>query len=90
MTWFPPDTKVSRPQGGFVLWIELPRQLNAYRLYQQAFRRQVAVAPGQLFSAQGQFGNCIRLSYARPWDDEVEEAIKTLGSLVKEGSRRSR
>ena len=87
MTWFPPDTKVSRPQGGFVLWIELPRQLNAYRLYQQAFRRGVAVAPGQLFSARGQFGNCIRLSYARPWDTEVEEAIKTLGSLVGESAR---
>jgi DNA-binding transcriptional MocR family regulator len=90
MTWFPPDTKVSRPQGGFVLWIELPRQLNAYRLYQQAFRRQVAVAPGQLFSARGQFGNCIRLSYARPWDEEVEEALKTLGTLVKESARRHR
>jgi len=90
MTWFPPDTKVSRPKGGFVLWIELPRQLNAYRLYQQSFRRQVGVAPGQLFSARGQFGNCIRLSYARPWDEEVEEAIKTLGSLVKEGARRTR
>ena len=84
MTWFPPDVKVSRPQGGFVLWIELPRQLNAYRLYQQAFRRGVSVAPGQLFSARAQFGNCVRLSYARPWDPEVEEALKTLGSLVKE------
>ena len=90
MTWFPPDTKVSRPQGGFVLWIELPRQLNAYKLYQQAFKRQVAVAPGQLFSARSTFGNCIRLSYARPWDDEVEEAIKTLGTLVKENARRPR
>jgi DNA-binding transcriptional MocR family regulator len=88
MTWFPSGTKVSRPQGGFVLWIELPRQLNAYHLYQQAFRRQVSVAPGQLFSARGQFGNCIRLSYARPWDAEVEEAIKTLGSLVKENAPR--
>ncbi|HEV2353420.1 MAG TPA: PLP-dependent aminotransferase family protein [Puia sp.] len=83
MNWFPADTKVSRPQGGFVLWVELPRQLNAYRLYQQALKNQVAVAPGQLFSARGQFGNCLRLSYARPWDEEVEGAIKTLGNLIK-------
>jgi DNA-binding transcriptional MocR family regulator len=83
MTWFPADVKVSRPQGGFVLWVELPRQLNAYRLYQQALKHQVSVAPGQLFSARGQFGNCIRLSYARPWDAEVEAAIKTLGNLIK-------
>jgi DNA-binding transcriptional MocR family regulator len=87
MTWFPPETKVSRPQGGFVLWIELPRQLNAYRLYQQALKHQVSVAPGQLFSARGQFGNCLRISYARPWDPEVEGAIRMLGALVKAHSR---
>jgi DNA-binding transcriptional MocR family regulator len=84
MTYFPPDTKVSRPQGGFVLWVELPRQLNAYRLYQQAFRHQVAVAPGQLFSARGQFGNCLRISYARPWDGgSGRRRYGCLGSLVK-------
>ncbi len=87
IAYFPADTKVSRPQGGFVLWLELPRQLNAYRLYQQALKHQVAVAPGQLFSARGQFGNCLRISYARPWDPEVEEALRTLGALVKAHSR---
>jgi DNA-binding transcriptional MocR family regulator len=87
MDYFPADTKVSRPQGGFVLWVELPRQLNAYRLYQQALKHQVSVAPGQLFSARGQFGNCLRISYARPWDPEVEEALRTLGALVKAHSR---
>jgi len=87
MQYFPARTKVSRPQGGFVLWVELPQQLNAYRLYQQALKHQVSVAPGQLFSARGQFGNCLRISYARPWDAEVEEALKTLGAPVKAHSR---
>lgn len=83
MQYFPANTKVSRPQGGFVLWVELDKQLNTYRLYQEALKHQVSVAPGQLFSARGQFGNCLRISYARPWDQEVEEGLKTLGSLVK-------
>jgi DNA-binding transcriptional MocR family regulator len=87
MEYFPANTKVSRPQGGFVLWVEMPQQLNAYRLYQQALKHQVSVAPGQLFSARGQFGNCLRISYARPWDSEVEEALRTLGALVKVHSR---
>lgn len=83
MQHFPENTKISRPQGGFVLWIELDKQLNAYRLYQEALKHQISVAPGQLFSARGQFGNCLRISYARPWDDEVEEGLKTLGKLIK-------
>jgi DNA-binding transcriptional MocR family regulator len=83
MSYFPEDTKVSRPQGGFVLWVELDRQLNAYHLYQEALKHNISVAPGQLFSAQGQFGNCLRISYARPWDAKVEEGLKTLGRLIR-------
>lgn len=83
MYYFPENTKVSRPQGGFVIWVELDKKLNAYHLYQEALKHQISVAPGQLFSARGQFGNCLRISYARPWDDEVEEGLKTLGKLIK-------
>jgi DNA-binding transcriptional MocR family regulator len=83
MQYFPENTKVSRPQGGFVIWVELDKKLNAYHLYQEALKHQISVAPGQLFSARGQFGNCLRISYARPWDEEVEEGLKTLGKLIK-------
>jgi DNA-binding transcriptional MocR family regulator len=86
MQYFPENTKVSRPQGGFVLWVELDKKLNVYRLYKEALRHHIAVAPGQLFSAQKQFGNCVRISYARPWSEEVEQGLKTLGNLVRKMS----
>jgi DNA-binding transcriptional MocR family regulator len=82
LEYFPEDTKVSRPQGGFVLWVELDHQLNAWRLYQEALKHNISVSPGQLFSARGQFRNCLRISYARPWDAEVEEGLRTLGNLI--------
>ncbi len=83
MQYFPAHTKMSRPQGGFVLWVELDKKLNAYQLYREALKHQISVAPGQLFSAKGQFGNCLRISYARPWDGEVEEGLRTLGILIR-------
>ena len=83
MQYFPEDTKVSRPQGGFVLWIELNKQVNAYKLYQEALKHNISIAPGQIFSAQGQFGNCLRISYANPWNKDIEEGLKTLGRLIK-------
>jgi DNA-binding transcriptional MocR family regulator len=83
MQYFPEHTKVSRPQGGFVLWVELDKKLNAYQLYREALKHHIAVAPGQLFSVQGQFGNCLRISYARPWDEEVEEGLRVLGGLIR-------
>jgi len=80
--YFPPDTKVSRPQGGFVLWIELNKKINSYKLYQEAVRNKIAITPGHVFSTQKQLGNCMRISYARPWSPEVERGLKTIGELV--------
>ncbi len=83
MEYFPQGTRVSRPQGGFVLWVELNKQVNAYKLYQEALKHHIAIAPGQIFSAQGQFKNCLRISYAKPWNDDIDEGLKTLGRLIK-------
>jgi DNA-binding transcriptional MocR family regulator len=83
MQYFPENVKVSRPQGGFVLWVELDKKLNAYLLYREALKHHISVAPGQLFSMQGRFGNCLRISYARPWDEDVEQGLKVLGNLIR-------
>jgi DNA-binding transcriptional MocR family regulator len=83
LQYFPADTKVSRPQGGFVLWLELNKKVDAYKLYHLAAKQKISIAPGQVFSSQGQFKNCLRISYARPWDEEVEKAMKILGDLVR-------
>jgi DNA-binding transcriptional MocR family regulator len=35
-----------------------------------------------MFSARGEFRNCIRLNYGHHWDAKVEQAIATLGALA--------
>ncbi|MFT3826692.1 MAG: PLP-dependent aminotransferase family protein [Chitinophagaceae bacterium] len=80
---FPVNTRVSRPQGGFVLWVQLDKKIDSYRLYQQAMKHNISIAPGQIFSAQGIYSNCLRISYSNPWNDRIEEGIRTLGNLVK-------
>ena len=83
LEFFPPDTKISRPQGGFVLWLELNKRIDAYQVYHEAVKQKISIAPGQVFSSQGQFRNCLRISYANPWNTDVEKAIKILGGMVK-------
>ncbi len=78
---FPEGTRVSRPQGGFLLWVEMPQQLDALRLYEEARMCGISIAPGHLFSLEGKFSNCIRLN-AACWDSCVEAAIVTLGRLA--------
>lgn len=82
--YFPSDTRMTRPQGGFTIWVELNKKINTYKLYKKALKNNIGISPGQIFSSQGRFENCFRISCAIPWSNKVEEAIKTLGRLAKE------
>ena len=82
---FPPEVCVTRPQGGHVLWLEMPPELDAMSLYRErALNANIAIAPGVMFSASGNYyNNCCRLNTAVGWTDEVERAIEPLGDLAK-------
>jgi DNA-binding transcriptional MocR family regulator len=79
---FPPATRVTRPAGGFVLWLELPRPFNSRELFDAALQRGICFAPGEVFSATGRYGNCLRLSCGYDWDSRMEKAIATLGEMA--------
>ena len=79
---FPSSTKVTRPAGGFVLWLELPRPVNSRELLNQALKSGICFIPGELFSASGQYRNCLRLSCGHEWGPRIQKAIETLGALV--------
>ena len=79
---FPEGTAVSRPEGGFVLWVEMPRSVDALALHSAAFNAGIIVTPGPLFSARDRFKHCIRLNCASPWTPKVEAAVRTLGHLA--------
>lgn len=82
MKSFPEATRISQPQGGFVLWLELPVGTDSFALARRALRKGVSIAPGTLFSASGKFGNFIRLSSARVWDARMERALVQLAKLI--------
>jgi DNA-binding transcriptional MocR family regulator len=79
---FPGDTRVTRPAGGFVLWLELPKPLESRQLFNEALGEGICFAPGDVFSASGRFGNCLRLSCGHSWDARIEEGLTKLGALA--------
>ena len=83
--YFPEGVRVSRPEGGFILWVELDRRMDTVTLYDRAIRQNISIAPGNMFSLQEQYRNCFRLSYGMPWDKTVETALKKLGQLIAAG-----
>lgn len=80
---FPHACSISEPQGGFVLWVRMPEQVDSLALHRCAIEQGVAFMPGQLFSASGKFGNCLRLNCGNAWSVDVERAVQRLGELVQ-------
>jgi DNA-binding transcriptional MocR family regulator len=81
--FFPEDTKISRPQGGFMLWVEMNKKVDAFKLHKRALKHKIGIAPGHIFSSHDQFHNHFRLSFGLPWSSRVEDGIRTLGDLIK-------
>jgi DNA-binding transcriptional MocR family regulator len=79
--YFPDGTRVTRPEGGFILWVEMPEQVDAVRLYHDALKRGISIAPGPIFTMGDRFTNCIRLNAAF-WSTTVEQALETIGALA--------
>lgn len=81
--YFPSDTQVSRPQGGYVLWVELNTKINAFELFEAAILQNVSIAPGQIFSTDARFTNYIRISFGSPFTPHINAGLKRLGALIK-------
>jgi len=81
---FPAETRVSRPRGGSVLWIELPRRVDSQQLFDRALEHSIAITPGLIYSPVKRFRNYVRLSYGHPWNERLEEGIARLGVLATE------
>jgi DNA-binding transcriptional MocR family regulator len=81
--YFPEGTKATRPQGGSVLWVELPAYIDTATLYEKALARNISFAPGKIFTLQNQYQSCLRLNYGLLWNAQTEAQLKTLGEIAK-------
>lgn len=84
--YFPVGTRVSRPSGGFLLWLELPYQIDGKALFKQALNKGICFAPGTVFSpnpeADDRFANCMRLSCGHEWNEQIDKAMQVLGKMA--------
>jgi DNA-binding transcriptional MocR family regulator len=79
---FPEGTRLTVPDGGLSLWVEMPQQLSSKRVFDAALQEQILVSPGLMFSNSLRFDPFLRISCGWPVDKDVEQALRRLGQIV--------
>ncbi|KPZ10464.1 Transcriptional regulator, GntR family/aminotransferase, s I [Pseudomonas syringae pv. spinaceae] len=82
MRYFPEGTRASRPQGSFMLWVELAEDFDTLRLNRALLDKGVQIAVGSIFSASGKYRNCMRMNYAAKSSREIENAVRIVGETI--------
>ncbi len=82
MRYFPAGVRLTRPLGGFVLWVQLPESIDSLELYRAAIAEGITIAPGYVFSASQQYSNFVRLN-ASEFNYRTERAVEILGNLAR-------
>lgn len=82
-TCWPREVRVSQPEGGFHLWCRLPGDLRARALLREAANERVAFVIGEPFHVDGGGQQQLRLSFAYPNEEDIEEAVKRIGHAMK-------
>ncbi len=81
---FPDGTRATHPQGGHLLWVELPESVDARVLHNRLAAQNITIASGAMFSAGGHYQNYLRLNAGIPWTRTVERAVGVIGRLASQ------
>lgn len=84
---FPEGTRMTRPSGGLVLWLELPREVDGVELFYRAREQGVGIAPGSIFTTRERYESCIRLSCGVVWNEKILQGLRTLAQVAAECRR---
>ncbi len=82
--FFPKNTMITKPKGGYFLWIELPNEIDSIAFFNYAIENGVGFAPGEIFSNSGKYNNFIRINCAHSSNYDVSTTYRLLGKIAKD------
>lgn len=82
--FIPEVVKSTDPDGGFFIYLYLPKNLSADKIFKKAIEKNVAIVTGEPFHIDPELGDKhIRLSYSNSTDEEISKGIEILGETIK-------
>ena len=77
-----PALKTTKPDGGFYLWVDLPKGLDSKAMLPLAVKELVAYTPGTAFYGNGGGKDKLRISYSYPSPERIDLGIKRLANVI--------
>ena len=81
---FPAEARWAKPDGGFFVWVELPRYVDCNAMLAEAVERGVTYAPGDGFYPDGRGKNCMRLAFCYAEPAAIDEGIRRLAEVIED------
>ena len=81
------DVEISRPQGGFFIWIRLPVATDPARLEALAVAAQAQYTPGPAFFPDGGGERFIRLAFSYEPPEKCYEGARLIARAILEAQR---
>lgn len=82
--YFPESVTWPYPDGGLFLWVQLPEEVSATMVFQDAVNKGVAFVPGRPFHPDGSGDNTFRMNFASSTFENIVEGVKRLGEVLHE------
>jgi len=85
----PVSSKISEPNGGFVLWIQIPN-FDSQQLFKQAIKHNLDIRVGENFTTLGLYKDCFRINIGYPllsdnaFENDSLKQLKKLIDIVRE------
>ena len=70
-----PEISIKQPNGGYFLWGELPKNINAERLVELAIKEGVEISTGRICFPNRGPDNFIRLAYSFVSEEIIKEGV---------------
>jgi DNA-binding transcriptional MocR family regulator len=78
-----PDARFEEPQGGYFLWVDLPRGTDVGAMFSAAAERGLAFVKGSDFVLEGGESS-LRLAYSGVTPEQIEEGVDRLADAYRE------
>ena len=84
---FPNGVKCVKPEGGLFIWLELPKEMDALAMLQDAVKNNVAYVAGTFFHCSGGHENTMRLNFSNAPLEKIEQGMKSLAGVINSFGR---